>query len=234
MRTIRWIAVVLVAIAPIAALALWMTFQHVPAWYRPLRLSPEQIDDARATITLFADSVSDQMVETEPFEIVLTESQVNAWLAAMPHMLSEAEQWLPTQWSGLVVRFDVSAVRLGAHYSHRGWRAILSVGISARLAEDAQTVHLQLTDVHGGSLALPRWLVADLLDEKLHEAFPSELLEESDDLARIILSSTEPAHRLFEGIELPNRFIWPNGQRRYRLESLELAHQEVRLKIKPL
>ncbi len=132
----------------VALIALWLTFQHKPGWYRPATLDVAGIQQARSQAIATADFVGDQMVRGEPFDVVLLDRSVNEWLAALPHVWPDALDSLPPELSDLAVRFDEGEVRIGAHYAARKWQAIVSVDMLLRRSDDGRAVEIVLGGAH--------------------------------------------------------------------------------------
>ncbi len=64
----------------------------------------------------------------------------------------------------MVVRFDEGRIRVASLYVKGGWRAVLTVVIDILLSEDGRQVSLDLVEVRGGSLNLPRPILVRILD----------------------------------------------------------------------
>jgi hypothetical protein len=200
-----------------ALLVLWLTFQHVPAWYQPVQLNAEQSRDARADATGMADWISGKMVDREPFEVVLHDWSVTRWLAVLPALWPEFEESIPAGLSDGAVRFDDGEILAGAHYEHQGWRLIINVAVSAEVADGGDQLALKLETVRGGSLPVPKAVIRELLEPLVVR---SRRIRSVDDL--------------FDGVKIDNRFTWPNGDRLFRIESIRIEDGDLRIGIFPL
>ena len=229
----------------VALIALWLTFQHKPGWYRPATLDEAGIQQARSRAIATADFVGDQMVRGEPFDVVLLDRSVNEWLAALPHVWPDARDSLPPELSDLAVRFDDGKVQIGAHYAARQWQAIVSVDMLLRPSDDGSAVEIALGGVHGGSLPVPRAILRSLLDHLLQSAWANRHLSCRSGSARRVplmagrarptaLQEVQSVDELFEGVKIRNRFVWFNGDRPFRIDSIRIDGGELRLRIEPL
>jgi hypothetical protein len=215
--------------------ALWLTFQHKPRWYQPVVLDARSSQAAKADAVTTADHVSDRMVEGRLFEITLTEDSVNGWLAALPHAWPDAQRALPPELSAPAVSFDPQELRIGALAAVDGWQTIVSVALAIQLTEDGREVSVALAGAGAGSLPFPRALLRRALEpliSDLHADHPGR--HDGSDVLTGAMREIRSADDLFDGIRIPNRFVWLNGDRPFRIESITLGEGQVRLRIEPL
>ncbi len=243
-RVVRrgWIASAI--LAPVALVGLWLAFQHKPAWYQPVRLDDEEYQLARREAVATADSISDQIVQGRAFDLVLRDRSVNEWLAAWPRVSPEARRALPPELHDPAVRFTDERIRVGAHYEKSGWQAIVSVDLALRVSPDGINLTIALAAVRGGSLPVPRAIVERLLGPLLERARRRHNHNDAADtgspwgttlvLSREGLDNLYSTAQLFEGVTIRNRFVWPNGRRPFRIESIRITDGELRLRIQPL
>lgn len=253
------LTVALVA-GPIALVVLWLAFQHKPGWYRPAVLDDAGVQRAQRDAVSMADRVSDRMAEGKPFDVVLVDRSVNEWLAALPHAWPDARDALPPELTQPVVRFigqphgggssgapDRLAVPpgeiiVGAHFARGGWRAIASGRFSLRVSADGTMIEIGWNGAYGGSLRLPEWLVEKLLGEQpVHRwitgingkaGAKSGTTDRSGIGGRAAWRSSSAA-KLLKGFEIDNRFVWFNGERPFRIDSIEIDEGELHLRIEP-
>ena len=236
----------------VALIALWLTFQHKPGWYRPATLDEAGIQQARSQAVATADFVGDQMVRGEPFDVVLLDRSVGEWLAALPHVWPDARDSLPPEFSDLAVRFDEGKVQIGAHYAARQWQAIVSVDVLLRPSDDGSAIEIALSSAHSGSLPVPRAILKGLLDHLLQSPWATRRVARSSASLAVAYPRTKARHstagprhpaalqevqsvdELFEGVRIRNRFVWFNGDRPFRIDSIRIDGGELRLRIDPL
>ncbi len=258
----QWItrrtAAVFLFVSLIGLLALGLALEHRPAWYTPAVLDSTGVQSARLDATRAADLFGDQLVHGKPFEIVLSDEILNAWLAALPQIWPDAARAIPPELHDLAIRFDAGMLRVGAMYDVGGWRAIVSVAIVASLSNDGTTIDLRLADRACGSVSLPHVLAARFLDPLLRANVPTNrklaALEpaktsthsnsspggESDsassrpDDKESSIHGAKSVDQLFRGVRFRNRFVWPNGKRPFRIVSFTITPGELRLRIEAL
>ncbi len=234
----RVVGVVLGAAATLGLavlLVLWLMFQHRPAWYSPARLNEAGIQQARSEATELADSLGDRMARGRPFEVVLIDRKVNEWLAALPHCWPEARRSVPSEISEPAVRFNAGRMHAGAHCESGGWRAIINVELALGVSEDGMSIEIALFEARGGSLQIPRAILGKLLDPLLRGV--GDASSRSTDPAGEFLpdlGDVGSVDDLFRGVKIRNRFVWGNGDRPFRIDSITIGEGELRLGIEPL
>lgn len=237
----RGIAAALVT-GPCLLVVLWLMFQHKPSWYRPATLDEAGLERARGEATGVADDVSDRIVQGEPFDLVLRDRAVNEWLAGLEGIWPDAQHVIPPELSNLATRFDGDRVRLGALCAGGRVRVILNAAFSVRVSDDGRNVAIALTGARSGSLPIPRAVLDRMLNPLLSQqhsrdvrsrtaaasgkAQPTPLESSLDDVRSV--------DDLFEGVKVRNRFIWPNGDRPFRIDSIKIDNGELHLRIEPL
>jgi len=236
----RGIAAAFVAV-PCLLVVLWLMFQHKPSWYRPVTLDEAGLERARGEATGMVDGVSDRIVQGEPFDLILRDRVVNEWLAGLEGIWPDAQRVIPPELSNLATRFDGDRVRLGALCAGRRVGVILNAAFSVRVSDDGRNVVIALTGARGGSLPITRAVLDRMLNPLLSrqnsrdvrsrtaasgKARPTRLESSLDDVRSV--------DDLFEGVKVRNRFIWPNGDRPFRIDSIKIDDGELHLRIKPL
>ena len=199
---------------PIAAVAGWLALRYIPSWYRPVVLSSEELVRVKGDIAGRADWISHRMVAERSFELILHDYTVNEWLAALPRAWPDAWRIVPPELTDPVIRFEPEVIILAAHGAKDGWEAILSVRVEVAVSDDGESIDVGVTSLRGGVVPVPRSVIDSLL----------ESLSDSD-------SWSDPdGHRL----RVPNNFDWPNGDRRFRIESIRIEEGAVRIVVEPL
>ena len=222
------------ATAPLVLAGLWMTFQHKPGWYRPIELDDAGMRRVRAEATGVVDHVSDKIAQALPFDLVLDDRSVSEWLATLAALSPEMADRIPKAMSRPAIRFDDGQMRMGVLVDADGWQAILGVCVTLRVSQDGRSIHIALTRIQGGSLPVPRAILARLFDRILPYARQRWAGEEDEGTAARYIRDVRSVDDLFESVEVRNRFVWPNGDRPFRIDSIEMDDGELRLRIEPL
>ena len=227
----RWTRIILsITALLIAGAAIWLVLalQRIPPWYAPVVLDETGINNARRDATSMAARVSDNMVTGQPFHVTLTQRQVNAWLTALPNIAPQIARQIPPSCTGLMAQFQNGTVRLGTHFKHEGWTAILTTRVRVELTQDGREIRLALISAHTGVVQAPRAILDKLINTVLQPE-PKRASTRDRGPGRI-----QNADQLFEGVHLPNRFTWPNGHRDYRIDALTIGDGVITLTIQPL
>lgn len=234
LRLLARLTAVVIITLPFLAVAMWLSFQHKPGWYRPVDLTDGVADEARRSAVTVADFVGDGIVGGTPFDVVLPAATVNAWLAALPETWPDAWDQVPDGLHAPALSFDGDAVRVGAHYTDGRWQAIVNLSLRVRVSKNRERIQIQLLDVRAGSLPLPR-STQDRVVNAMLQAMARQRETAGDDGALApLLADVKSAQDLFDGITIKNDFVWFNGQRPFRLLSIRCTQDELRLRIDPL
>ncbi len=202
----------------------WMIFQHKPDWYHPAHVDDLTLETAQHSFTTFVDDTSHKMVKGTPFDIVLNQQQINIWLAAMPALFPQARKELPDWLSESAVSVSSDMLRVGVRYDKNGWRAILNAGVQLSVSQDGASIMLALREAHGGSIPIPHSTLKKIL---------SGMIDHQNDKKSSILSQTQSVDEVFTGLNIDNNFLWPNGRRPYRIESMSFHDGKIKLRIDP-
>ena len=226
-RWLRWMGIC--ALSTVLAMGvIWLVFQHRPGWYRPATPDEPTIERAQSESAQVVDETSKQIVQRKGFEIRLTDRMVNEWLAAMPILWPESRDWLPAGVRDPAVGFDGGEMRVGVHVEREGWRVIANAAVAAEVSRDLSTINVALRCVRGGSLPMPQSVVDSLWQrlvsgvkrgrvEGLQVSVPED-------------SANDPAHEL----AIRNHFIWPNGERPFRITRFGAENGVLTIGMEPL
>ncbi len=217
----------------VALTALWVVFEHKPGWYRPAALEGDDLRLVTTRATKWADEVSDEMVHGQPFELVLVSGEVNEFLAALPELFPDEFLHWPEALRLPAVGFDPDTIHVGLLCEMNGWRVIAALELTAEVLDKGRFVRIATTGVYGGSLPLPRSLLGRIFDPSFAALARSVSLK-SGDRAERILRELASVDDLFEGVLIRNRFVWPNGKRAFRLETIRVEADRLVLGIVPL
>jgi len=198
----------------------WLVIHHKPGWYRPPTLAEEGLQRARREAVAAADDFGDQLVLRRPFEVTLTDSSVNEWLAALPSAWPEAKDWLPPELSEPAVRFTDGCLQVAAKLDRRELQTIVSFDVRPTVTEDAHAIAFTLEATRSGALRIPGWILEPWLRPALEANRPDRPGE----------AETNTGDALFS---IPNDFVWPNGERAFRISAIEINDSQLRLTIEP-
>ncbi len=231
---VRWQMTALIG-ALVVLVALWLTLHHKPGWYNPVTLDEPGIQRARKEAVATADYIGDRLYEGIPFDLVLVDRSVNEWLAALPTIWPEAKDVLPSELTGPAVRFEKGGIRVGSHLTANGWQAIVSAGLTIGLTADGTGVDISLHSVRGGSLPVPRTILADVLDPLLrHAREEHHAVNQPAEPLSAAMRGVHSVEELFGGVRIENRFVWFNGRWPFRIDSIRIEDGELRLRLEPL
>ena len=219
---------------PLAAVSLWLALAYRPGWYQPPTLSDADLVRAHSSAISRIDFVSDRIVAGMPFEVELTERELNEWLAILPNAWPAVLDKLPPEIRHPVVRLGEGSMLLGMHYSRSGWQSILSVSVTLSVASNGESVQVQVTEVHSGAVPVPGFVVDRILglSPEGGEGQPASEPRSSPNGAEVMAASHDRiVHRSFD---YPNRFIWFNGKRPFRIAALTVEPGLLRLRLDPL
>lgn len=213
----RWIVGGAATLLMLSLGCLWLMFQHIPAWYRPARVpldQHQQIKNDQSTV--FNDVGARLNNSAAPFQLRLTQDQVNAWLATREWIEPLSREWLPPSLQDPMLVMETGAIRMGVTYNDHGLRTVLSARVELRA--DREGIQARLADVSGGSIGVPDALVRSLLagidrqrgGESTRSSDPTDV-------------GGHPALRsLLEGVTLPNTSRMPGGGHRFRVIGLDV------------
>lgn len=220
-------------------MVLWMMFQHIPAWYVPVEVSSEDLPRVRRESSRWVDGVSDKIVRRRTFEIELQELEVNQLLTALPFVCplsSDAGvgRYWPKEVVAPVVSFRDGYIRVAARLVQDLWQCIVTIDLSIEVTEDGRYLILALREVHGGSLSIPQNALQRVFGPELEEARKSARGGRSSSAWSEAFRDVDHVSKLYHGLRVRNGFTWPNGKRRFRIESITVLDGVLKVVIDPL
>jgi hypothetical protein len=224
---LKWGLLGLALLAGGGVATLWLLFQHVPAWYRPVQVAPDSAHQIRNDMLRAQDDFAGLLARSDsPFEYRVTQDQLNAWLAAREDIWPLAREWLPAGVSEPFVVIAPEGVRVAATWSRDSIQTVVSADLAVRADDGA--IHLKLQAVKSGSLPVP----ADWLRQLL-AGLRADFREARLDVPGRPARGARPAD-LFDGVSVPNEGTWWEPRRRLRVIGLRLEPGAVTLTIRPL
>lgn len=220
-RVIRRILLVWSLVSGAVCLSMLLAFQCRPSWYNPVAVGEEVLRRAQRESAGVIDDTGRHLVRREAYEVSITQQQINEWLAAMPKLWPRWGNRLPEDVRNLAAKLEPGRIRIGALVDRGGVRVVLNGALRISLANDGHAIRIELEQIRGGKLAVPRRLISavhGLLDDS----------EGSDNEQGTSIVD------LFDGVDVPNDFIWPNGERRFRIADIRIEPGGVHLRLEPL
>ncbi len=202
---------------PVMLVVSWLVVHHRPGWYRPPVLDDEGLGRAQRDAVAAADDFGDRLVIRRAFTVTLLERRVNEWLAALPKAWPEAKELLPPELLEPAVHFAAGRLQVGVRLDRRELQSIVSFDLLPSVSADGRTLVFRLGAIRSGAMPIPvslmeRWLKPIIAENASRDA-------------------PVPADALFA---IPNRFVWPNGERAFRIKNLTASDGQVLIDIEPL
>lgn len=176
---------------------------------------------ARREALAAADHFGDKLVLGRPFEVTLTDTSVNEWLAALPSTWPEAKEWLPPEFSEPVVRFVDGTLQIAAKLDRREIQTIVSFDLRPSVTQGGDVIAFTLEATRSGAMRIPGWLLEPWLKPAI----------EADREGPTDPSDAKSGGALFT---IPNDFTWPNGDRPFRITGVGISDSQLRLTIEPM
>jgi len=202
---------------PVVLVISWLVVHHRPSWYRPPVLNEEGLGRAQRDAIAAADDFGDRLVIRRAFSVTLVDGRVNEWLAALPEAWPESKELLPPELGEPAVHFAAGRLQVGVKLDRRELQSIVSFDLLPTVSADGRTLNFRLDAIRSGAMPIPvslmeRWL-KPIITENVADNAPA------------------PADALFA---LPNRFVWPNGERAFRIKNLTLSDGQLQIDIEAL
>jgi hypothetical protein len=207
-----------------------LLFQHIPGWYRPLRIvGQDEIQAVQYDLTHTLDNFTLTLdAATGPFEYRISEQQINAWLAIREEIWPLSREWLPAGLSDPAISLEEGEVRLAVTYRDGSLKTVASIGF--HIEGDSEGVLVQLTDIAGGSLPVPKSWARDELAKLDRGKWPAGRVTRYQYSGRAMPSLID----LMTEAEFPNEWVWQNGKIPFRIAQLTVEKGAVVLTIEPL
>ena len=220
-------------VAMIAALVAWFGLRHTPAWYDPPYVSAEDLPRVRASLPTSLQSFTDQLVEGSPFQFRLSARTVNEWIAARESIWPDTRGRLPEWLSNPIVAFEDGRVIGAGRFERDGWRAVVSMHLVIAPEEDELVVRLVKTGI--GAFGAPTERIGRAL-----KVWLDKLPEQGEKVPEYLRTTIEALREstttqlLSEGVRVVNEFVWPNGEREFRISEVAAGDGWLTLSVEPL
>ena len=233
LRWLRWVLLGLGLAALITVAILWLMFQHIPSWYRPMAVVPASDADQRIRndwLGAIGTLREKLLQEKQSFEFSASQDQLNAWLAVRETIRPQTRNWLPPALSDPFVLIEQDGLRLAATYRSGGVKTVLSARL--HIGVEAGGIRVKLTEVAGGSLEMPEAWVRQRLSLLDGRVWPSG----KKSPYQLGGPPLPPLAGLSEGIVLPNTWVWEEEQLQlpFRITGLRFESGALVVSLQPL
>lgn len=233
-RRALWVAAGLVALVSTALAALWLAAHHIPSWYHPVYVPEHRLDEVRSDAARTFNRFGDGLVRRRPFTLVLDEHRIGEWIDARERIWPGSGAWVPSWLNDPVIRLHDGQLTVSARVELEGYQFIAVADLSVEIGSDDILI-IRLERIAAGSLPLPVGLLGDPLTSLLRlEGLDLDYLPAPVAEAAEYFRESDPIATLSKGVRRANRFIWENGRRPYRIESLTFADGQLTLGVDPL
>ncbi|MCG3136995.1 MAG: hypothetical protein HJJLKODD_00836 [Phycisphaerae bacterium] len=202
---------------------MWLLFQHLPDWYRPLWLTPTQLQSARQTLEATFEQITRRLAAGETFSVTLSERQLNELLAVQSSHWPALANLLGNDLRAPCIDLQPGRIRLAAGTRWHTVQTLLTVELLVQ--NDVDPMRLQLLSAAAGDLPLPvSWICRTAAWQQCrNRALPT------DDY------STEYSQLLDNPLlwPIPDELVWPNGQIRFAIIDTQIDDQQLTLWLQP-
>lgn len=221
----RWWRPAVVAAGVLLLLALlagWIALRHVPAWYQPAYVPPEEEQATRDELGQAFSELSEGMAKGKPFDFVVTQEQLNQWLIARARIWPASQRWIPPQLERPTVVFRDGSIILAGTWSGAGPRTVLSVEL--RLAVQDGKLRVFVEHVRAGSLPIILSPIKRVIDhiEQQQTTGDDAFLADGTSIVEAI-----------EGAPVPSDIPWSQPKGRFLVREVEVTPGAFRVRLEP-
>ncbi|NOX57871.1 MAG: hypothetical protein GXP29_03320, partial [Planctomycetes bacterium] len=152
-RRLLWTALGLFVAVVTASVALWFSFQRIPAWYKPVYVASADLSRVRNSLPNTYDALNAKIQHGKEFEFSLIDRTVTEWIVARAELYPDAETWLPDWLRDPVVVFEDNRAIIGARVDYQGWQAVIGIHIVLDITNESITA--RITKLTAGALPIP-------------------------------------------------------------------------------
>lgn len=214
-RARRWVAVLLLvgAVLLVGFAGLFCAATYRPGWYQPAAVDFDRLPEDKQSFVTLLDSISAALNRGESIEIVVDQAQLNRWLAGRHEVFPPEWQRFEPLRDPFVEILPEQRLRLACRIGRGGLAVVGSVQV--RLVVEPEAIELSGPTLRAGLLPVSAgWLL-----ERLSDRLPGGLRSYVDDRGG--------------PLRIRNRWIWPNGRRRFRVASLHSEPGRLRIRLEP-
>ena len=231
-KYIWWIAGCSFFVLLISGIILFMAFQRIPSWYRPIEIPQAEWPRVRESLPQTYSQLSKMINRSKDSVFALSEKTATEWVVLRQELYPDAQEWIPSWIRNPVVVFENSTCVIGARVDYKGWQAIMGIHLVAEVNEN--TVTIRVDQVTAGALPVPKSVISDIIQRLLNNA-DLDVDTLPDFAASVVgkLRNTDPTQIVTQGISWKNLFKFPNGKRLFKIGEVSTEGGELRVQILP-
>jgi len=217
----------------IAAAGAWLSFQHIPPWYRPLWLTRAQAEIVREEAEQTFEMASGKMVAGVPFSVSFSEQQINDMLSAQQVIWPAALSSLGPGLTDPCVDIEPGHIKVGLRWRSGEIQTVLNNRLVLR-KENGELI-LKSAGARAGSLPIPASTIWERLADRPATGHTTHVAAQP--APRQPDTLTGALHRLLvagEPLSLAGVFYWPNGDIPFTISDLEVQQDRITLSVLPL
>lgn len=213
-RLIRRIFALVVSVISMALLAVGCAISCRPSDYRPVTLDYTRLESDKRALSDILERIGVELNHGRPVEFEIEEEQLNRWIAARRELPIDPAAFEVQGLQKPAVRLMDGKIRLYGLAERSGWQTVISLDVSVTPSSDM----IRVAPVRAAFGAAP---------------LPGMAMDTVRDTLKDLLTP-EGAKMTADGVELPNRAVWENGERPFRFESIEIKSGKAKIKLAPL
>jgi hypothetical protein len=173
-----------------------------PSWYAPASVDYTRLAADKQALVALLDGIGDALNGSRPIEIEIDQARANRWIAARREIEMDLSGLPLDSLERPYVHFlPGNRVRLASLVGRESWRAVVTIEV--RLTLEGDEVLMECTALRVGALPVPRsWIWS---------AF-----------AAAVERAAGPVRVQPGGVRIPNRGVWQNGKRPFRIDRLTI------------
>ena len=234
-RFVRFKRLALVAVGGvlIAAAGAWLSFQHIPPWYRPLWLTGTQAQAVREEAEQTFEMASGKMVAGAPFSVSFSEQQINDMLSAQQVIWPAALSALGPGLADPCVDVEPGHIKIGLRWRRGEIRTVLNNRVVLQEADGELT--LKSAGARAGSLPIPASTIWERFVDRPATGNTTPLAAQP--APRRVDTLSGALYRLLvdgKPLSLAGVFYWPNGDIPFTISDLQLQRDRITVSLQPL
>ncbi len=231
-KYIWWIAGCSFFVLLTSGIILFMAFQRIPSWYRPIEIPQAEWARVRESLPQTYSQLSKTINRREDSVFALSGKTATEWVVLRQELYPDAKEWLPPWIRNPVIVFENDSCVIGARIDYKSWQAIIGIHLVAEVNEN--TVTIRVERVTAGSLPVPKSVVGNIMERLLNNS-GLDIDTLPDFAASVVgkLRTTDSTQIVTQGVSWTNLFKFPNGKRLFKIGEVSTVDGELRVQILP-